>query len=468
MKKFPICLLVICLLFCLLPVSAADAELDASVSLGCNTIEGQVPFLGTRKLVENGQAMILYEVNTDTLMYADNADTQLPPASLLKILTALIALEKGTLNDVVTVRREVLQTIAPDAAVVGIVPDEVLTVEDLLYCMMVGSGNDAAAVLADHIMGSQSAFVTEMNKYAEKVGCTNTHFTNVHGLHDKNQYTSARDVAKILVRALQNEKFCQIFGARTYTVPQTNKSDRRVLVTQNYLMNNDQVIIHYDTRVIGSRTAVANDGTRSIASLAQMNNMKLVCIVMGAESVYAEDGYTVQVFGGYDETKQLLDLGFTEHKTAQLFFENQVIVQKSVVNGSSELTLGTGNAAYSVIPSSVAVEGLVYRYVNEETLFAPVQKGQRVSTLQIWCGDVCLAQTDLFAMSSVVPTDKVFDNEIKPTEDSDHLKTVLIVVGGLVGVFLLCVIFVSVRRTSRIVKEKQRSRRNSRNRRRSR
>ena len=468
MKKFPICFLVICLLICMMQVSAEDMKADASVNMGCNTIEGQVPFLGMKKRVENGKAMFLYEVNTDTVMYADGADTQLPPASLLKILTALIALEKGTLTDVVTVREEVLKTLAPDAAVVELLPDEVLTLKDLLYCMMVGSGNDAAVVLADHVMGSQAAFVDEMNKYAEDIGCTNTHFANVHGLHDNNQYTSARDVAKILLRAIGNQQFCELFGARTYTVPQTNKSDRRVLTTQNYLMNNDNVIIHYDTRVTGSRTAVANDRTRSIASLAQVGDMKLICIILGAEDVYEEDGYTVRVFGGYDETKQLLDLGFTGYRTTQLFFENQVMVQKPVVNGSSELTVGTGSAVMSVVPSSISENDLIYRYVDEVPLVAPITMGQRISTLQIWYGDICIAQTELFAMSTVLQPGDVFGTELKTVNDTDYLKIIMVIVGCLLGLVLVCVIVVSFLRANRIAKAKQRSRRNSRNRRRSR
>ena len=136
MKKFLLYLLVICLLTCAIPVSATDGGADASIMQGCNTIDGQIPFLGTQKQIDNAKGIVLYEANSDTLMYADNPDAQLPPASLLKILTALIALEKGLLSDVVTVRREVLVTLSPDAAVVGILPDEVLTVQDLIYCMM--------------------------------------------------------------------------------------------------------------------------------------------------------------------------------------------------------------------------------------------------------------------------------------------------------------------------------------------
>ena len=161
MKKICTICLAALLVLCLLPI-AVFAQVDSSVTEGCNTLDGQVPFLGTGQLVSNCAAAVLYETNTDTLMYAHNADAQVSPASLVKILTALVAIEKGKMDDAVTVRQEVLDTLAPDAAVVELEADEVLTVKDLIYCMMVGSGNDAAVVLCDHVMGSQDAFVAEM------------------------------------------------------------------------------------------------------------------------------------------------------------------------------------------------------------------------------------------------------------------------------------------------------------------
>ena len=470
MKKISVLFLILCLFVCLLPVSAEESDIDASIVNGCNTLDGQVPFLGSEQLIQNGKSFVLYEGNTDTLMYADNADTQLPPASLVKILTALIAIEKGAMTDVVTVSQDVLSTLDPDAMVVEpkLVVGEVVTVEDLLYCMMVASGNDAAVVLADHIMGNQAAFVAEMNRYAAELGCTGTNFTNVHGLHDKNQYTTARDTARILAKAIKNKEFCKIFGAKKYIVPATNKSESRVLTTQNYLMSNDSVIIHYDERVTGSRTGVANDGTRSIASVAEVNDMQLICVVMGAKSTYDTDGYTVKVFGGYNETKQLLDSGFKGLKTAQLLHENQVLLQTVVANGSSDVTVGTKNAVYSVIPETTDTNSLVYRYVNEVSLTAPVQEGQRVSTLQIWCGNICIAQSDLYAMSSVLPAGQVFTTEETPVEKGNGLKIILSGVGLILAAALVYVIIRSLVYANRLAKKRRQSRRNSRNRRRSR
>lgn len=468
MKKFIAICFALLVLLGNVTVFAAESTEDASISNGCNTIDGAVPYLGVQTSVKNCKAAILYETNTDTLMYAQNADTQLPPSSLLKILTALIAIEKGNMTDVVMVKEETLSTLAADAVSIDLVPEEVVTVQDLLYGMMVGSGNDAAAVLAEHIMGSQQAFVDEMNRYAQSLGCTATNFTNVHGLHDDAQYTTARDVGRILAKAVQNETFCEVFGEKYYTVPETNKSEARYLSSQNYLINNDKVIEYFDERVTGSRTAVANDRTRSIASVAQVNDMKLICIVMGAESKYEDDGYTVKVFGSYKETKELFDLGFTGNKTTQILHNNQTFLQKSVMDGSSDVTIGTDTGVFAVVPENINENTLTYRYVNEAPLSAPVEKGKRAATLQVWLGAVCIAQTDLFTMNKVLPAGVVFGENAAGNGGFGFFKVLLYLLGGIVLIAVAGFVVLYLMRTTYIARAKRRSRRNSRNRRRSR
>ena len=468
MKKFSIFCLIAVLLFCSVPVAAEDTVPDASVLQGCNTVDGQVPFLGTGVLVSNTVSAVLYETNTDSLMYAHNADQQVSPASLVKILTALIAVEKGKMDDVVTVHEEVLATLAPDAAVVELVADEVLTVRDLLYCMMVASGNDAAVVLADHVLGSQEAFVAEMNRYAEELGCTATHFTNVHGLHDDNQYTTARDVTRILAKAVENEAFCEVFGAIYYTVPESNKSPERHISTQNYMMNDDKDVNYYDTRVTGSRTAVNNDYSRSVASVAELNDMQLICVVIGAKSQYAEDGYTTLVFGGYGETKQLLDLGFNGYRTAQILYPDQVFKQVSVVNGDCDLTIGTKSGASCVIPSNLGENDLVYRFADESGYTAPVENGQSLSMLQVWYGSVCIAQSETYAMNGVATAGTAFTNDTDKNVDVSFLRILLYVIGSVLILVFVVFIVLFTMRSFQISKRKRQSRNNSRNRRRSR
>lgn len=466
MKKVVAICISALLLLSVLPVSAAETSDNSTVTVSSNTLDSQMPLLGNQQLVTNAQAAILYETGTDTLMYALNPDAQVPPVSLLKILTALIAIENGRMDDVVTVRADVLATLDPDAAVVELIVDEVVTVEDLLYCMMVGSGNDAAVVLADHVLGSQEAFVVEMNRYAQELGCTGTNFTNVHGLSDKDQYTTVRDIARIIAKAIQNETFCKIYGARYYSVPATNKSEARHLSTQNYLMNNDDVIIYYDTRVTGSRTGLNSDRSRSIASVAKDGDMSLVCVVIGAKSEYEKDGYTEKVFGGYNETKQLLDLGFQGYKPAQILHANQILTQLPVTNGESQVSIGTHSSAFSVIPENVNAEGLTYRYLDEIDLVAPIRKGQKVSTLQVWCGSACVAQADLFAMNSVRVIGADGYNNGSGGIKIGFGTILLYVIGIVVILAILLFLYLCILRAIRISKVKEQSRRRRRYRRR--
>ena len=158
-----------------------------------------------------------------------------------------------------------------------------------------------------------------MNEYAQNLGCTNTNFTDVHGVDDVSQYSTARDLGKILAAAVKNEVFAKIFGTVYHTVPATNLSDKRGLISENYIISGDFVQIYYDGRVKGSRTGVMSDKTRCIASVAESNNMQVVCIILGSASVYEAGGVKVRSFGGYTETSDMLDLAFDGYQPRQLF-----------------------------------------------------------------------------------------------------------------------------------------------------
>lgn len=471
MKKISIIFMAVILLLSIIPVSA-DAPADSSVTSGCHTLDGTVPVLGTAQLVSNNTAAILYEVNTDTVMYAYNADSHIQPSSLLKILTALIAIEKGNLSDMVTVREAVLDTLPFDAAMVGLLDGEVVSVKDLLYCMMVSSGNDAAVVLADYIMGSQDAFVAEMNRYAVELGCTATNFTNVHGIHNKDQYTTARDVVRIVKKAISNAQFCEIFGAKEYEMPATDmKPEGRKLSSQNFLINSDKSTIYFDERVTGGRTAVNSDQTRSVAATAKANDMHLISVVVGSKSQFEKDGYTPKIIGGFNETTQLLDLAFSGYKTAQVLYAGQVLQQSTVLNGGCDVSMGVSAGVKSVVPENIDINSLSFRYADEVNLTAPIEKGQKLSTLQIWNGAVCIAQADVFAMNAVPVTGTEFDEETeKPGVNVGRI--VWIVLGILFGIAVVVavaiVVFRLVKGRYRALKIERQHRSYRRNRRRSR
>lgn len=473
MKKFGAICLIICLLIAVLcpePVSAVmDVTDDKSVQQGCHTIDAQSPLLGSMPFTENAKSIILYECNSDTLMYAWNADEQLYPASFVKIMTALIAVEKGDLSAQVTVRQDVLNTLPNDAVSAELVSGERISLEDLLYCMMVQSANDAAAVIADHISGSQEAFVAEMNAYAQQLGCTGTKFMNVHGLHHEEQVTTARDTARILAVAMQNEDFAKIFNTAFYTVPATNKSASRRLETVNHLINNQEYATYYDERVTGGRTGVTDDGYRCIASASQADDLQMISVIMGTQSVFAEDGYTPRIVGGFLETSELLDMGYAGYKEAQILYKGQIIKQQAVTNGTSDVMLGCQIDVSTVLPYSATENDLVYRYNDVPGAFqAPITKGEILSQIEIWYGSICLGHADLIAMNNVDAVQTETQTDANSRSGSTAGKIVLWIFLGILAVLVVIVLCLVVIRKLRKAlighrgKKYRRSRRRSR------
>lgn len=440
-------------------------EAVTAVANTCHSLDANSALLGEIQLVDNVKTAVLFEATSGTLMYAWNADTQMYPASFVKILTALIASERGNLSDTVVVSESAVSAVPYNAVSAELQPGEQLTLEDLLYCLLVGSANDAAVVIAEHISGSHNAFVQEMNMYASALGCTGTNFTNAHGLHDDAQYTTARDAARILNKAIQNDIFKAIFTATKFTVPATNKSEERSLESGNFLRDTTSKL-YYDARVIGGRTGVTEDGRRCLAAVAESNGMVLISVVMGAESVYQEDGYSAVSIGGYKETTALLDAGFTGYKSAQVLYANQTLRQYTVANGDCDVIAGPQVSVSTVLPESVSSSDLSFRY-SDSQLSAPVEIGQKVSNVEIWHGNMCVAQAELFAMNSVNATTQKPDEDTKRENDQSGL-VVLWIVLAIVGTIAVIIISLRIVKKIRIVALKKRSKQYRRSRRRSR
>ena len=275
-------------------------------------------------------------------------------------------------------------------------------------------------------------------------------------------------MAKILAKAIENPVFCEVFGAKEYTVAKTNKSEERHLVSQNYLLNDDSVFVYYDSRVTGSRTAVAEDRSRSLASVARSGSMNLICITMGSESEYDTDGYSVKVYGGYKETSRLLDLGTSGYKAVELLYPGQILLQRSISGSDYDVSIGTRESVFSVVPSGKTGNDLTYKFLDETTLEMPIRKGQRVATVQIWCDSLCIAQTELVAMNSVIPAKNTVTAEPSLPERKNTGKTFLYVLGITIVIAFVSYIVISVARAVKIAKARKNSRRHSRNRRRSR
>lgn len=445
------------------PVDAAQSGLDKTS--GCHSVDAAKPLMPGDQLLETSKAVFVYERNSDTLVYAWNADQGLDPAGMPKVMTALLAIEKGNLSDVVTVSRKALDAVAIGSVSAGLVRGEEISLEDLLYLMMTKSANDAATVIAEHIAGSQEDFVAMMNARAGELGCTNTVFTNAHGLPDEASALTARDLCRILDAALENETFRKLFNTKEYTVPATNKSEPREIRTSN-LMALETSKAYYDSRVTGGKTGATKDG-RYLAVTVEHNGMELLAIVMGAVPTYEVENIVIKTYGSFEEMAVLLGHVCGEYEYRQVFYTGQAVSQYPVTNGTGNVVLTPTEAMSTVLPVDLDPSQLswVYGDLTGSTV-APINKGQLMSTLQVWYGNTCVAETDLVAMYDVPVYSKPADEEnpVDTQTGGGWIGTVIwVVLGILAGALLILVGYRALRRA--IIKNRRKRRRREQRRR---
>ncbi|MBE6943512.1 MAG: D-alanyl-D-alanine carboxypeptidase [Ruminococcaceae bacterium] len=424
MKKIGIIFLILCISINCMCISVCA---DNNLQVNCNGIDAQGAIVDGAPIT-NASSAIVYEFGSETMLLAQNVDEKIYPASFVKIMTAVLALEKGNLKDQVAVTATALSTVTSSSSNAKLVAGEMLTLENLLYCMLTGSANDAAAVIAEHIGGTVKDFVSLMNTRASELGCLSTNFVDPTGLQSRNQYTTARDMVRIFQAAREIEDFARIFGALTYTVPATELSAERVMKSSNYLIDPRQES-YYDRRVSGGRTGVAADRTRHVAVTAQSGNMEVVAIVFGSESKYAADNYTYEVYGGFKEISQMLNLTISKYAIGQVLYEGQIVAQMPVLNGDNDLALIPAGTQTVVVPKDVDMTQIEYRFQNGgRTYAAPIAQGSSQGTLEVWYGGKCLAEVELLAANRVpISTPK----EVKRQDDTTVITVVLTILTTL-------------------------------------
>lgn len=465
----------VCLLLCaallISPVLQAKAYgTDPSVYAGCHSVDAAMQLDGSGKILETSKTVILYERTTDTFLYAYRPDERIYPASMVKIMTAIVALENGALTDTVTVSRKTLDSVAIGSVSANLKAGEELTLKDLLYCMMVGSANDASAVIADFISGSQERFVQLMNAKASQIGCLGTHFSNVHGLHDEDTYTTGRDILRMIQYGLEDPVFQEMFASAEYTVPATNKSEERVIHSTNHMITKATMSKYYDSRVTGGKTGATNQAGRCLAVTANIGDMELVAIVMGAEPTYEIDGIALQTHGSFEEMKILLDHAQKNFVCKQLLFEEQVIAQYPVEGGNNVVTRPAAPVR-CVLPKDIQPEDLQWNYPNQVPgLSVPIVKNQVIGNIEVWYNGMCLAQTQLLAINAVGPHQIYQEPSKDPQElqEQAHGEVLALVIGVLFGVAVLAIAGLFIYRALHMAVMKARIRRRRKNRRRNR
>ena len=264
-------------------------------------------------LAITAKSAFLLDADTGDVLFNQNGDTQIYPASTTKIMTAYLTLKYGNIQDAVTLGPEVFSGMDEASSTAGLSTGEIVTVYQLIQCMMIVSANEAANALAIYISGTIEEFVSLMNTEAEALGCTGTHFSNPNGLHDENHYTTANDLAIIAQAAIQNDTFRQICSTASTTMGETNLSDSRILENTNYLLPGTAHTEWDYATCWGIKTGYTTPAGYCLVSVATWNNITLLGVVMGAEKQGDGDDATICSF---TDSASLLTWGFENYTTA--------------------------------------------------------------------------------------------------------------------------------------------------------
>ena len=270
---------------------AAGPGMDYKVPAAIETVT-------TKKAPEiQAQGAVLYNATTGTVLYGKEADTRFYPASITKLMTALLVLESSSLDDTVTFSDTAVKNLESGSVTLNLTAGDKLTVRQSLYALLLKSANEVANGLAEHVSGSVSAFSAKMNEKAKALGCTNTNFANPNGLNNSNHYTTPRDMALIAAAAFKNEELSKIASTVSYQIPATKLAGART-VTMGHKMINPSSSQYYPG-IVGGKTGYTSLAGNTLVTCAERDGVRLVAVIMKSKQTH------------YADTRALLDYGFS-------------------------------------------------------------------------------------------------------------------------------------------------------------
>lgn len=342
------------------------------------------------------QSAILYNVETDTVVYEKDADKQMEPASTTKLMTALIVSEHVTNFDLPVTAYSTVESdfTGLGASVINIKAGEQISTRDLLYALLIPSACDAANVLAVHVSGSTEKFVELMNQKAAALGMTGTHYTNAHGLAQDGLYTTARDLVTLGKEVLKNSMLAEICSKTYYEIPATNMSDVRKIFTTNYMMETTSP--YYYKRVKGLKTGYTEKAGRCLVSYAEKDGAEYIGVVMGCKT---KDENGNEHHYEFDDTDALLRWAFTN-----LTYSCTVTASDPVAEVKVRLCSETDHVLalpkedfYAMIPSGSKDSIIIEPHLDSDAVTAPVDQGQVLGYASVLCAGEEIGQVELVA-----------------------------------------------------------------------
>ena len=393
-------------------------------------------------------AALLVDADYDVVLYELNAYEKRYPASITKVMTALLALEavdRGelALTDIITAPEGIHNDLTADSSTQNIKSGEEMSLLDLLYCALVASANEACNVIAYAVAGGTSEFVELMNQRAAELGMTGTHYVNAHGLHDDDHYTTAWDIYLLCREAMKNETFREIVSTTEYTVPATNLSEERLFYNTNALLSQLKYRGYVYTPAIGIKTGSTGEAGLCLASAAEQDGRTLYCVVLGAELAPQEDGSYKRM--NFSETIRLFEWGFDNFSYRTILESSDPVAQVEVTLSDTDYVLVRPEGSLSaLLPNDLDVSEFTQTVtLNAESVEAPVTEGQVLGTITLSYDGVDYGSLDLVALNDVERSELLYRIDQVEKLIAQPLFKVAVVV--LIVFILVLIITISAR-----------------------
>ncbi|MFA4015630.1 MAG: hypothetical protein RUDDFDWM_000721 [Candidatus Fervidibacterota bacterium] len=354
-----------------------------------------------------GSALLL-DVRTKSVLYELNSTKPFYPASLTKVMTALLILERGNLDDMVVVTKEAC-SVEPSSA--GLKEGEVISLRHLLYLILVKSANDACVAAAIHIAGSVSAFVRMMNERAKSLGAQYTHFCNPHGLHNDKHYSTAQDLARITIEALKHEEFRNAIATRVLEVPPTNKSKARVFKNLNKLL------WEYEG-ADGVKTGYTIPAGKCLIATATRNGWQLLAVILKSSNQF-------------EDAKALLDYGFSSFISIPITQKGSTVATFHIQGGVPSCVAAIPKEDFFAVLKRNEIHKLQWR-IHQKPVKLPLHRGDTIGYVEFTSPSSSTHLIELASASDVMPLN---DGALKRLLVSMVLLMLLIACG--IGVFYL-------------------------------
>lgn len=337
------------------------AEPEEEEEVTHTTIQAPVPGEWPTGPEVSSLAATVIDFNTGTVLYEKNATEAHFPASITKVMTALVALENSKLDETVTFSRNAVFSIEAGSSSISRDENEQMTMEECLYGLMLESANECANAIAEHVGGDVETFVNMMNEKAAKLGCVNTHFVNPHGLHNPDHYTCPQDMAKIARAAYENPTFALITGTKNYTIPPTNKHEDPTPLNNHHAMLNyyrtNKYLYEY---CVGGKTGYTSDALGTLVTYCTKDGLTLICVTMCAPG---SDNYkdTTNLMEYYLNSMQTIKISDLDGDFSQISANNI-----SSLMGKSEVPFEIDEDATVLLPMGASKSDIEIEYGKEE------------------------------------------------------------------------------------------------------